>query len=122
LTHIYFTIHLVQITHLRRDYKDRIVNVLAEHLPDDGFAIEQDSILLPLVQERSRDPFLHLSDDDSCHTEADSKDMFINPEQPSVWTCIYCTPHLDYCLAGKPISTEYFNIFDGEIDQWSAFS
>ena len=37
-------------------------------------------------------------------------------------TRICGTPHLDNRLAGKPISNEYFDVFDDEIDLWSPFS
>jgi len=110
------------ITHLRRNHKERIVYVSAEQLPDDGFAIEHDSILLPVVHEPHCDLFLHPSDDNSSDTEADSENACIDPEKPPVWTRIYGTPHLDIRLAGKPISNEYFDFFDNEIDLWSLFS
>ena len=110
------------ITHLCRNHNERIVYVSAEQLPDDGFAIEHDSILLPFVHEPHHDPFLHPSDDDSSDTEADSENACIDPEQPPVRTRICGTPQLDNRLAGKPISNEYFDIFDDEIDLWSPFS
>ena len=96
--------------------------VIFPGVPDDGFAIEYDSILLPFVHEPHRDPFLHPSDDDSSDTEADSENACIDPEQPPVRTRMYCTPELDNHLAGKPISDEYFDIFKDEIDLWSPFS
>jgi len=68
------------ITQLRRDHKERIVYVSAEQLPDDGFAIEHDSILLPFVHETHHDPSFHPSDVDSSDTEADSEDVCIDPE------------------------------------------
>ena len=91
-------------------------------MPDDGVAIEHESILLPFIHELHQDPFLHPSDDDSSDTEADSENAFIDPEQPPVWTPICGTPLLDNPLAGKPISNEYFDVFDDEIDLWSPFS
>jgi len=110
------------ITHLHRNHKERIVYVSAEQLPDDGFAIEHYSILLPFVHEPHHDPFLHPSDDDSSDTEADSENACIDPEQPPVRTRICGTPHVDNRLASKPVSNEYFDIFDDEIDLWSLFS
>ena len=110
------------ITHLRHDHKERIVYVSAQPAPDDGFAIEHDSVLLPFVHEQHHGPFLHPSDDDSTDTDADSENACIDPEQPPVRTCICGTPHLDIRRAGKPISNEYFDIFDDEIDLWSPFS
>jgi len=110
------------MAHLRRDHKERRVYVSAEQLPDDGFAIEHDSIRLPIVHEPHHDAFFHPSDDDSSDTEADSKNACIDPEQPPVWTRICGTPHLDNRLAGKHISNEYFNFFNDEIDLWSPFS
>jgi len=104
------------ITHLRCDHKERIVYISAEELPDDGFAIEHDSILLPFVHEPHHDSFLHPSDDDSSDTGADSENACIDPEQPPVQIRISGTPHLDNRLAGRPISNEYFNVFDDEID------
>jgi len=110
------------ITHLCRDHKERIVNSSAKLLPDDGFAIEHDSILLPFVHEPHHNPFFHPSDDDCSDTEADSENECIDPEQPPVQTRICGTPHLDNCLAGKPISNEYFDVFDDQIDIWSPIS
>jgi len=49
------------ITHLHCNHKEMIVYVSAEQLPDDGFAIEHDCILLPFAHEPHRDPFLHPS-------------------------------------------------------------
>jgi len=104
------------ISHLRRNHKERIVYVSAEQLPDDGFVIKHDSILLPFVHEPHHDPRLHRSDIHSSDAEADSENACIDPEQPPVRTRICATPHLDNCPAAKPISNEYFNIFDNEID------
>jgi len=110
------------ITHLRRDHKERIVYVSAVQLPDNGYAIEHDSILLPFFHEPHHDRFVHPSDDDSSDTEADGENGCIDPEQPPVRTRICGTLHLDNHLAGKPISNEYFDVFDDEIDLWSPFS
>jgi hypothetical protein len=110
------------ITHLRPDHKERIVYVSAQQLPDDGFAIEYDSILLPFIHERHHDPFLHPFGDDSRVTEAHSENACIDPEQHPVWTRICGTAQLDNHLAGKPISNEYFDIFDDQIDLLSSFS
>jgi hypothetical protein len=104
------------ITHLRRDHKARIVYLSAEQLPDDGFAIKHDSILLPFVHEPHNYHFLHPSDNDSSDPEADTVSACIDPENPPVRTPICGTPHLDNRLAGKPISNEYFDVFDDEID------
>jgi len=52
------------ITHLHRDHKERIVRLSAEQLPDDGFAIKHDSIVLPFGYEPHHDPVLHGSEDD----------------------------------------------------------
>jgi hypothetical protein len=68
------------ITHLHRDHKDRTVYVSAEQLPDDGVAIEHETILLPFVHEPHRDPFLYPSDDVSSDTEADSEKACIDSE------------------------------------------
>jgi len=110
------------ITHLRRDHTDRIVYVSAEQLPDDGFAIEHYSILVPFIREPHHDPFLHLSDDDSSDTEADSETACINLDQPPVRTRIYGTPHMDCHLPSKPISNQYFDIYDDGIDLGSPCS
>ena len=110
------------ITHLRRNHNERIVYISVEKLPDDGLAIEHDSILLPFVHETHHDPFLHPSDDDSSDTEADTENVCINPEQTPVRTRICGTPHLDNHLAGKPVSNEYCDIFDDESDLLSRFS
>jgi len=110
------------ITHLHRDHKERIVYISAEQLPDNGFAIEHDSILLPFVHEPHHVPFLHPYDEDFSNTEADRENACIDPEQPAVRTHIYSTPRLDNRLAGKPISNNYFDIWDDGIDLWSPFS
>jgi hypothetical protein len=110
------------ITDLGRYPKDRIIYVSAKQLPDHGFAIEHNSILLPFVQELRHNCLLHPSDDDFCDTEADSRHACIKPEQPPVRTGISGTAHRDNCLAGKHISNKHFNIFDDEIDLWSRFS
>jgi hypothetical protein len=104
------------ITHLRRNQKERIVYVSAKQLPDDDFAIEQDSIIFPFIYEPHRDTFLYPSEDDSSYTEADSETASIDQEQPLVRTHMYGTVHFDDRLASKPISNEYFNIFDNQID------
>jgi hypothetical protein len=67
------------ISYLRRDQKERIVYVSAEQLPDDGFAIEHDCILLPLVNDPHPDPFLHASDAESSDIEADCENACIDP-------------------------------------------
>jgi len=92
-----------------------IVYVSAEQLPEDGFAIGHDSILVLFVHEPPRFPFLHLADDDSSVAEANTDNACINPEQPPVRTHICGTPHLDNRPADKPISHEYFDIFNDEI-------
>jgi len=110
------------ISHFRRDHKARIVYVSAEQLPDDGFAIEHNSVLLhSFVHEPHHDPFLHPPNDDSSDTEAESENACINPEQPPVRIRIHSTPHLDNRPAGKPISNEYLEILDDGIDPWSLF-
>jgi hypothetical protein len=109
------------ITHLSRNHKESIVYVSAEQLPDDGFAIEYDRILLPFIHEPHRDPFLHPSADDSSDTKADRENACIDPEQPPVRTRICGTPSLDNWLAGKLISNKYFDIFNDESDLWSPF-
>jgi hypothetical protein len=91
------------ITHLRCDHQERILYVSAEQLPDDGFAIKHDRILLPFVHEPHYNPFLHPSDNDSSVSEADSENACIDPEQPPVRTHICGSPHLDNRLAGQPI-------------------
>jgi hypothetical protein len=110
------------ITHLCRDHKERIVYISAEQLPDDGFAIEHDSILLAFIHELHHNPFLHPSDDDSSDTQADSENAYIDPEQPPVRTGICGTALWDNHLAGERISNEYFDVFPNEIDLWSPFS
>jgi hypothetical protein len=109
-------LHCAHSTHLRHDPKESIVYVSTEQLPDDHFAIEYDSILLPFVQEPHSDRFLHPSNDDSSDTNTNSLNACMDPEQPPFWTRICGTPHLDNCLAGKSMSKEYFDIFDNEID------
>jgi hypothetical protein len=75
-----------------------------------------------LIYEPHGGAFLHPSDDDSSYTNADSDNACIHPEQPPVWRSIEDTPHLDNSLAGKPISNEYFDIFDIEMYLWPPFS
>jgi hypothetical protein len=87
------------MTYLCHNNKDRIVYVSADRLPNHGFPIEQNSILLAFIIERHRDPFLHSTDYDSSNGDADCENAFINPEQSPVWTRIDGVPHLDNCLA-----------------------
>jgi len=110
------------IAHLHRDHEPRIAYVSAKQQPDDGFAIEHNSILLPFILEPHRNPVLPLSDYDSSDTEANSGNVCIDPEQPPVRTCINGTPHLDNRPVGKPISNKYFDILEDEIDLQSPFS
>jgi len=109
-------------THLHRNHKYRIVYVSANQLPDDGFAIKHDCILLPFIHELHHDPLVHYSDNDSGATESDRKNVCIYLEQPLVGTRTYGSPHLGSCQAGKPNSNKYFNIIEYEIDQLSCFS
>jgi hypothetical protein len=95
------------------------VYVSAEHLLHDGFAIEHDCLLLPLVHEPHHNPFLHFSDDDSSNPEADSENPCIDSERPPLRAQICGTPHFDICRAGKPITNEYFDVIEDEIDPWS---
>jgi len=95
--------------------------VSAEHLPDVGVAIEQDTILLPCCHEPGHDPFLRPSEDDSSDAEAESKNACNDPQQPPVQTRIDGTPYLENRLAGKPNSNKYIDIFDDDIDLWSPF-
>jgi len=55
------------ITHLPRDNQERVLQVSAESLPDDGFAIEHDSILLLFIHQLHCDPLL----DPSNHKSSD---------------------------------------------------
>jgi len=102
--------------------QERIVYISIQQRPDDGFAIERNCILIPFVSEPHCKAFLHHSEDDSSDTEADSENVCIDLEQAPVWTPIYGTPHLDNNLARKPISNEYFDIFNDESDLLSPFS
>jgi len=89
------------ITHLCRNHKERIVYVSAKQLPDDGFAIEHDSIFLRFVRKPHCHPFLHPFDNASSDTEAASENGHINPQQPPVRTCMYGTRHLHNCVVGS---------------------
>jgi len=110
------------INHICRDYKERFLFVSPEQLLDSGFPILYDTIRLPFVPELSRYPFLHRAANDSSNEEAIRENRGLDAEQPPVQTCISGTPHLDNCLAGKPIDNWYFNILNEEIGQWSLFS
>jgi hypothetical protein len=90
------------ITDLRRNQKQTKLNLSTKQLPDDGFPIKHDSILLPFIHEPHCDCFLPRLDNDYSDTEADSGNECIIPEQPSVLRRIFGTPHLDNRLAGKP--------------------
>jgi len=99
-----------------------MVSVVTLELPDDDFAIEQDSSLLPLVHELHRNHFIDPFDNDSNDPEADSENACIDPEQAPVQIWIDGTPNLDNRLVGKHISNDYFDIFDYEIDLCSPLS
>jgi len=109
-------------THLHCVHKEWIVYVWAKQLPDDTFAIDHDSILLPCVQEPHHGPFVHPSHHDSSDTEANCENAWINAEPPAVRTSIYGTPHFGNRLAGKSISNQHFDFLDDEIDLWSPSS
>jgi len=72
------------ITHLCHNHKAKIVYVSAKQLPDDGFAIEPESILLPFVHNPHPNRFLHPSIDDPSDTEAYNENSGMDPEQPPV--------------------------------------
>ena len=84
--------------------------------------IKHNRILLPFVHGPHHNRFLHPSHDESCDIEANSHNECIDHEQPPVQTPIYGTLHLCNHLASKPISNEYFNIVNDEIDLWSLMS
>jgi len=117
-----FSYTSAHLTHGRRNHKERILYVSAKQPPDDGFAIKHDSILLPFVHEPHYNPFNNPADNDSSDTVADGENACIDSEQPPLGKGICGTLRLGNCLAGKPISNEYFNIFDDEIDLLSPFS
>ena len=68
------------ITHLCCEHMQRIVDRSAEQLPDDGFAIKHNSIVLPFVDEPYSDPSLHPSADDSSDNEENFDNASIDPE------------------------------------------
>jgi len=104
------------IIHLRRNHNQRNIYISAEELPDGGFVIMHNSILLPSFHGQHCDLYLHPSNDDSSDTEADSENACIDPEQPLFQTRSYVTLQLDNQPASKRISDEYFVILDNEID------
>jgi len=110
------------ITNLSRDHKKWMLYIVATQLPADGVAIEYDSIQLPLVREPHPRCYPYTPEDRSSDTEAECKNPCIDPEQPPSWTRIDGTPQLDNHQAVQHISSEYFDIFENEIDLWSAFS
>lgn len=110
------------ITQLCQYNNVRIGYIVAKQLPDDGFVIEYNSILMSFVYEPYRDCFLPHSDDDCSDTEADCYNECIDPEQSPFWTRIYGTSHWDNCRAGMPISNEYFDVFTDDMNLWSLFS
>jgi len=67
------------ITQVRRNHKDTIVAVSYEQLPDDGFVIEHDSILLPFIYAVHCNPIVYPSDDDSSDTKTNSENECIVP-------------------------------------------
>jgi hypothetical protein len=102
------------ITHIHPDLKETKVHISPEQLREDGFAIEHESNLPPLVHELQHSHFLHPSDDDSSDTEANSENASIDPERPPFRTHVTGSPHMYKGLARKPISNECFNIFEDE--------
>jgi len=66
------------IIYLHRDNKERIVYVSDESLPNNCFAIEHCSILLPIIPEVHGDTFLHPLNDDSSGTDSDGETKCIN--------------------------------------------
>lgn len=110
------------ITHLHRGHKVRIVDVPAKQPSDDGSMIEHSSILLPFIHDPHLDPFLHLSNGDSNDVEANNENMLYDPVQLPVGTRNNRTPRLHNGLTGMPITNDYVNIFDDEVDLWSPSS
>lgn len=86
------------------------------------FEIAHDSILYPFIHKLHPNPFLHPSKHISSYSAADSKNTWVDAEQPPVQTCFYGTPHLDTGLAGNPNSNRYFDIFHDDIHLSSALS
>lgn len=109
-------------THLHHDHKARITSTSAKHLPDNSFAPTDDSILLSFVYKPHHNAFLHHCDNISSDTDADTQSEYIDPKHPPVQIYIYGTPQLCKCLAYKPNSNKYFDIFNNEIGLLSPFS
>jgi len=82
---------------------------------------EQDGILLPFVHEPHRDYLLYPVDNDPRNSEANSDNGCFDQEQPPVRTRSYGSPHSDNGLARQPVSTNYFNSFDDQLDLWLLF-
>jgi hypothetical protein len=76
------------ITHFCGDHQERLHYWSGKQLPDDGFPIEHDSILLPLVHEPHNDHLLDPSYNVLTDTQADRDNMCIDPDQPPVWKVV----------------------------------
>jgi len=97
------------------DQKQRIVSNAAEQLWNDYFAIDYDISLVTLVHIHHSSNFLHPCDDLLSDTEADNKNLLVNPEQPPVRTYLDDTLHLNNHLAGKRNRYERLNILENEL-------
>ena len=106
------------ITHLRCDLKEGIVDISAKPLPADSFASQHGGILLPFGHQLDHDPFNHPSNNTYSDTNAASENLSVNAEQPPVWSNSHGTPHLDNRRDSKPLSNKNFDIFDNGIGPW----
>jgi len=70
------------------------------------------SIELPSVHDAHCNSYVSTSNSDYSDTEAGSQDACIQPELAPVWRSISATEHLDNYWAGKPISNDYCDIFE----------
>jgi hypothetical protein len=107
------------ITHILRDHSDTIVYVLHRERPDDGFATERDSILLPFVHEAYCELCAHTTKDHSSYIEANSEYVSVDQEKPPVQTWVCCTLPMHHRLTRQPISNECLDMLDNDVDLWS---
>jgi len=77
-----------------------------------------ESMVLAFIHELHHDPFLYSFHNHSSHKAANSKTVFVNPEQTPVQTHIYNTSYFNIILASKPGRIKYIDIVNDEIKIW----
>jgi hypothetical protein len=90
------------ITWFHCDHQAWIVYIAAKQVPEAACAIKDNANRLAFVLILLSDWLLHPPEDSCGKIIADNQNVCIDPEQPSVRTCIKGTSHIDNCMASNP--------------------